>query len=203
MSDVAAVRRGAAVPILWLAAAGLTLLILTPLSAAWSQAPDLGHGWAAPLLIGYLLWERWGERPVLREPAKLGAIWWIGAVVVAAVALPMQLLLVPYPEWPALVWIYTLLLVGIGLTTAWVLAACLRGASPRDGGPWRRDDVGPDQPVDELPKRQHGGGEQQLIAPARPHRWPKRRCSRFSQIDRPPLTIITPISSNSSRPYMV
>jgi exosortase len=93
-------------------------LILIPLSAAWALAPDLGHGWAAPLLIGYLYWERWAERPIVRPQSKLGWTWWLAAPFLAVVTLPLQLLLVPYPLWAALVWGYEAILIGTTLAAA-------------------------------------------------------------------------------------
>ena len=34
----------------WIAAALLAVIALVPLTAVWTQAQDLGHGWAVPLL---------------------------------------------------------------------------------------------------------------------------------------------------------
>jgi exosortase len=100
---------------LWLGVAGWVALLIGPLSKAWALAPDLGHGWAAPLLIGYLFWERWRERPAARSSLGLGWAWWLGCAGLAVAALPLQLLLEPYPLWPALLWVYTALLVGASL----------------------------------------------------------------------------------------
>ena len=92
-----------------------------PLATAWNLATDLGHGWAAPLLMGYLWWERWGERPPWR-PRPPGRIWWLGAGCAVALALPLRLFLTPFPLWPALVWAYILLLCGLALAAAALLA---------------------------------------------------------------------------------
>jgi exosortase len=111
---------GRVVPIL--AGAGLTALLLAPLFVAWQQSADLGHGWAAPLLIGYLYWERWPLRPPARGLTGLGWGWWPAAGAVALAALPLQLLLIPYPLWPALLWAYALLMAAIALAAAWLVA---------------------------------------------------------------------------------
>ncbi len=109
---------------LWLGAATIWLgLILVPLANAWEFAPDLRHGWSAPILIGYLWWERLRDRP------RLGAI---GtrfhrshlAVILPIVALiiPLRLTLIPFPLWPAALWLYTGSLIGIGLYVVWLKA---------------------------------------------------------------------------------
>ena len=44
---------------IFVAAVLLTLAVLSlPFASAWSESPDLGHGWALPWLIGWLMWER-------------------------------------------------------------------------------------------------------------------------------------------------
>jgi exosortase len=70
------------------------------------------------MLIGYLYWERWADRPVIRPQSRLGWTWWLAAALLAAVALPFQLLLAPYPLWAALVWGYTALIIGAALAAA-------------------------------------------------------------------------------------
>ena len=107
--------------VVWAGACALAVLVALPLATAWKLAPDLGHGWAAPLLIGYLWWERWAKRPALRfQPVSSG--WWLVAGAVTLLALPLRLLLIPFPLWPALIWAYVLLLVGVALAGAWLLA---------------------------------------------------------------------------------
>lgn len=120
--SLASTGRGAPAALLWLAAAAGAVLLLIPLGTAWEIAPDLGHGWAAPLLIGYLYWERWTDRPEVRAEGRLGRSWWFAAAVVALVALPIQLLLVAYPIWPAIVWAYSSLVIGVALAAAGRLA---------------------------------------------------------------------------------
>src|SRR5580658_6902094 len=97
--DVAVVAASAVTAAVWLA----------PLSRAWSASADLGQGWAVPLLLAYLWWERWSERPVLapRVPRSVG--WWALGVLLA-VHLLLRLLLAPFPLWPMAVLAYTLVM---------------------------------------------------------------------------------------------
>lgn len=91
--------------------AGLVVagLGLVPLARAWAVAPDLGHGWAAPLLIFYLWWERWAERPPVGAPVKPrpshGSMLVLLTLVLLA-CLPLRLLLTPYPVWPVALTLY-------------------------------------------------------------------------------------------------
>ncbi len=73
----------------------------------------------------------------------------------------------------------------------------------RDGRGRRRNDIGPDRPVHKLPEQQQSAREERHSRTSRLHRWPKRRCSRFSQAESAPLTTMTPTNSSSSMPYMV
>lgn len=102
------------------AALGVALAWLAPLSATWRSAPDLGHAWAVPVLMAYLWWERWSERPRIASSTPLGAAWWIVALALALAHLPLRLLLTPFPLWPVLLVVYTLLLAGTALTIAWL-----------------------------------------------------------------------------------
>lgn len=104
-----------------LAIGGLIALWLLPVSVAWKYSPDLGHAWAVPLLMAYLWWERWGERPVAGG-GGVSRRWWLPAVGAIALELPLRLLLTPYPLWPMLLFGYTLLFVAIALAGAWLLA---------------------------------------------------------------------------------
>jgi exosortase len=91
-------------------------LILIPLGRAWALAPDLGHGWAAPMLIGFLYWDRWPQKPspaAPRERPGLPTLIMLGLVIVAAV--PIRLTLTPFPLWPTALLLYTGLLIGAGL----------------------------------------------------------------------------------------
>lgn len=123
--------RGAAVA--WVLAALLAALALVPLTTAWTEAQDLGHGWAVPLLAGYLWWERWGERPSGLARERLSARWWLAAVVIAVVAFASRVVLTPFPLWPAALAAYLFVIAAVALGGAWLAAG---GAGVRWlGGP--------------------------------------------------------------------
>lgn len=103
------------------AAAALAASWLLPLSSTWKMAADLGHSWAVPFLVAYLWWERWSERPPARENT-VGWPWWVAVIGAGVIALPLRLLLTPYPLWPSLVATYTLLIAGIAIAAAWLAA---------------------------------------------------------------------------------
>jgi exosortase len=104
----------------WVAALGLVVVALVPLTAAWTQAQDLGHGWAVPLLAAYLWWERWDERPAGIARDRLGAPGWIAAALLVLLALPLRLLLTPFPLWPVVLAAYVVVLVAVALFGAWL-----------------------------------------------------------------------------------
>lgn len=105
----------------WITAAALGVgLGGAVLVAAWDTSSDLGHAWAAPLLMAYLWWERWDERPG-GNPAGAPQGWlpWVLVVGLIVLALPLRLLLTPYPIWPGALLVYLGLLVGFALWVAW------------------------------------------------------------------------------------
>ncbi len=97
----------------------LTALLLIPLARVWELAPDLGHGWAAPILMAYLWWERWDSRPVLKsEFESVGLSSWLILALLFALIIPLRLILTPYPLWPLALTLYLGLLVGLVLYVA-------------------------------------------------------------------------------------
>lgn len=123
--------------LLWLLVAALAGLWLIPAATAWHLAPDLGHAWAVPVLMAYLWWERWGERPMLDDRAgtarraRVVLLTTLGAL--GLLELPLRLLLTPFPLWPMLLATFTLLFAGVALAGAGLLggAAAVRWV----GGP--------------------------------------------------------------------
>lgn len=104
----------------WILVGGLAALALAPLTVAWDQAPDLGHGWAAPMLAGYLCWERWGERPARIQRGALSGGWWVAGVLLVVAAILPRLLLTPYPLWPVALAFYEGLFAALALGLAWL-----------------------------------------------------------------------------------
>lgn len=94
------------------------------LSAAipgWRIAPDLGHSWIIPLLVAFLCWERWPERPPLRATAVPRPTWLL-LLIVGPAGFALRLLLTPYPLWPSVLLLFLALVVGTTLVGAWLLA---------------------------------------------------------------------------------
>jgi exosortase len=105
----------------WLALAALASCWLWPVSVSWRTAPDLGHAWAVPVLMAYLWWERWGERPV--AIVRTIRWWWlVAAGILAGGQLVLRLLLTPFPLWPMLLAIYTGLFIVTAGLGAWLWA---------------------------------------------------------------------------------
>ncbi|CAM3056787.1 exosortase/archaeosortase family protein [Rariglobus hedericola] len=103
------------------------------LGQAWTLAPDLGHGWALPWLMGWLLWERLSTNaaaPGLVPPAA-----WRRPLIGAAIGgyALVRLLLEPFPLWPVLLWVLA------GLLYVFLLLA----ARAAGGNPWMRVAAGP------------------------------------------------------------
>ncbi len=107
---------------LWFAAVAATLAFVAPLSATWSVAPDLGHAWVVPILMAYLWWERWHERPHPESRIVIWPVWWTATLAFLALHLFIRLFLTPFPLWPAALLAYTLLLAGSVLAAAWLVA---------------------------------------------------------------------------------
>jgi exosortase/archaeosortase family protein len=74
------------------------------------------------LLIAYLWWERWDERPALVPRGPLRAGWWLSLPFLLAAHLLLRLFLTPFPLWPAALLAYTLLMAAAALVGAWLLA---------------------------------------------------------------------------------
>lgn len=105
----------------WCVAGSLAAAWLLPLSRAWEIAPDLGHAWVAPLLIAYLYWERWDERPSPRATPPLRASWWLLATALVAAHGALRVFLTPFPVWPAVLGAFTATLAAAALAGSWLL----------------------------------------------------------------------------------
>lgn len=116
----------------WCAAAGLAAAWLLPLQVTWQSSPDLGHAWAVPLLMAYLWWERWDERPpVTARPVRAGA-WMLAGGLILSHAL-WRLFLTPFPVWPTALALFTATLAAFALAGAALIGG--RPAVRWVGGP--------------------------------------------------------------------
>lgn len=107
--------------LVWVWAAVLAACALIPLSAAWKLAPDLGHGWAAAILMAFLWFERWAARPRL-APVNPGWAGWLLLIAAAGVIVPLRLLLTPYPLWPGALLAYLAALLLLLACGVWLMA---------------------------------------------------------------------------------
>lgn len=101
----------------------LVLLVLgSPIAAAWNESPDLGHGWALPWLMGWLLWERrfalTGPDAVARAQRSLSWIPWAGLAVSILVLGALRLLLGAYPLLPTALWTWGVFFAAFALGAA-------------------------------------------------------------------------------------
>lgn len=106
---------------LGLALAAVWLPVWWRLHFLWMADGEMHHGWAVPVLVGWLAWERARDRPVAEEPGR-GLRRWataagaagLGALAVAAPVFEGN------PGWPAAAWVETggALAVTLGLLAA-------------------------------------------------------------------------------------
>ncbi len=109
-------------PAWWYAAVIILVLVVLglPFATAWNGSPDLGHGWALPWLIGWLLWERRGAL-VIMQAGRPSWHAWLALAALGAIALPIRLLLGAYPLLPTALWLLGLVFVALALSAAGLL----------------------------------------------------------------------------------
>ena len=90
------------------------LLLFNQQRLEWTVNPTYAYGWAVPLLAGYLLWERWGNRPAVSS--GLPPRWLPLALSAAALLayLPLRVIHESDPDWVKINW----LLEGLCLTVS-------------------------------------------------------------------------------------
>ena len=68
------------------------------LRSEWSFNPQYSYGWSVPLLIAYLLWRRWSERPPATAPAeRTGPTAFI--ILCTFLILPIRFVAEANPDW--------------------------------------------------------------------------------------------------------
>jgi exosortase len=110
------------VPAFYYAAVVLLALVVIglPFASAWNESPDLGHGWALPWLIGWLLWERRGA-VVLQQTGRLPWWCWPGLAALGGGLVFVRLLLGAYPLLPTALWTLGLMFVAFALSATALL----------------------------------------------------------------------------------
>lgn len=93
--------------------AALWLMVFNQLRFEWTVNPVYSYGWAIPFLAGYLLWERWNQRP---SPATIrpGRYHYLFPMLLLVSLLPIRILQEANPDWILIYWI--LAAVGTGFT---------------------------------------------------------------------------------------
>lgn len=102
------------------AAGGVGLAWVAGIAPTWQASADLGHAWLAPLLVLYLWWERWDERPGLAPAGR--HVTRLLLLVTVALLIPLRLLLTPYPLWPMATIAYTAGFAALALLGAHLVA---------------------------------------------------------------------------------
>jgi exosortase len=90
------------------------LEVIHQLQAEWSVNPQYSYGWSVPLLVCYLLWKRWADRPSPTRPA-LAFIPVAISVFCAVLFLPIRFVAEANPDWRLLSWSLSLVAVAISI----------------------------------------------------------------------------------------
>lgn len=91
---------------------GLWVLLFRSLAAHWSIGQQYSYGWVVPLLIAYIVVQRWKSRPAPGPATRSG--YWV-AVLSALAFLPTWFVLQPNPDWRTLNWLFALEITGMTL----------------------------------------------------------------------------------------
>ena len=88
--------------------------LINQLKAEWWLNPQYNYGLIVPLLVIYLLWKRWRNRPAPAVP-RTTALFILLVVVCAALLFPIRFLAEANPDWRLLSWVLALAVVTISL----------------------------------------------------------------------------------------
>jgi exosortase len=92
------------------------LVILNQQRLEWTVNPVYSYGWAVPLLVGYLFWSRWQDRPA--PGPQLGFGWFLGGASLLLLAyLPVRIIQEANPDWVKINWTMAALWTGLMLLT--------------------------------------------------------------------------------------
>lgn len=87
--------------------------VIRHLQNEWSYNPQYHYAWSVPLLVVYMLWRRWLERPLpAQTPDRLPLV---AAVAGALLLIPLRFLAEANPDWRLLSWAMAFVAVGVSL----------------------------------------------------------------------------------------
>ncbi|HST30193.1 MAG TPA: archaeosortase/exosortase family protein, partial [Chthoniobacterales bacterium] len=86
--------------------------LISQLKAEWWLNPQYNYGLIVPLLVGYLFWRRWQNRPNPEAPGARAVPILILAAF-AALFLPIRFLADANPDWRMLSWLLATVVVAI------------------------------------------------------------------------------------------
>jgi len=96
---------------------GLWMLTWWRQHFVWSNVPEYQFGWVVPVLTVFLLGERWQNRPPPGgSPPHL--VWGSLVVIGSGLLTFARLCLEPFPQWPGMLWLFTLSALAISLGIA-------------------------------------------------------------------------------------
>ena len=102
----------------WVSLAILALLLygilFQNLRLEWSINPQYSYGWIIPLLVLFLLYERWPSRPPPQVGSGSGLLLFaLGSIIL--IYPPIRLILAAHPEYYLILWMHALLVTGFML----------------------------------------------------------------------------------------
>jgi exosortase len=95
------------------------VLTLVQLSGDWEVYVQYNYGWLVPLLVAYLAWRRWLDRPAPRPVSWPGHWVGLGGAVLLFPWLPLWLLREANPDWRLVSWAMALVTVMATLGVLW------------------------------------------------------------------------------------
>jgi exosortase len=100
--------------VLWLFGLGLAYwwVLLQRLSVDWSINPQYGYGWSVPLLVCWLGWRRWLDRPS-PESSAWSLAWFLVLIGLLFSLMPARLVEEANPEWRLILWVHALTLTAL------------------------------------------------------------------------------------------
>lgn len=100
--------------------------VIAHLRVGWAYNPQYNYGWSVPFLVAYLVWKRWGERPL---PEAYNTVLPPTILIAGALALlPLRFIAEANPDWRLLSWAMSSIAVAVTLAFSLQLG----------GRPWLR-----------------------------------------------------------------